>query len=462
MTLKAFINKRLLAIYVVVFIAVLLRVYKTGQLFSFDFDQQAPAIAAYDFFKYHKLTLVGQEISFQGLFLGPLYNWSQFIPYRLCNLLPDCVPYFLTVVSVVTVIFFFLTARKIVGAKAALNASAIWSISFVSIVQDLGPSSNSYLFLSSTILLLSLFKYFGGAQNYLILASFIAGLTVVNFNPVFILTGLIIPVTILIHKRFNIKILFLSGVAFGINFIPLAIFNIRHQNLIFDSLKSFSQQNTGSNNLLLGTYNLFVNILMPFYSNFIFKMANFWSIAFTLFLIFFGLYRLNKKNNRFLIIFPIWIAITFLGLIFYKGHIPDYYFWQTLLPFILLVAIALEKNIVLFLITTILFLYTNISALVNYHSPINYQLKKEAIDFILKDTKRESFNVYYDFPPGLNTGYSYLFKAHGREPIEGGRNLYILTFADPKLFSIEKYKSAFSNKTVIVKTAGFIQVISIK
>ena len=38
--------------------ALFLRLYKIEEIFPFDFDQQVPAEAAFDFFTYHKITLV--------------------------------------------------------------------------------------------------------------------------------------------------------------------------------------------------------------------------------------------------------------------------------------------------------------------------------------------------------------------------------------------------------------------
>ena len=49
-------------------LSILLRFYKITEAFPFDFDQEVPAIAAYNFYKLHKLTIIGQELSFQGFF----------------------------------------------------------------------------------------------------------------------------------------------------------------------------------------------------------------------------------------------------------------------------------------------------------------------------------------------------------------------------------------------------------
>src|SRR3989344_5338565 len=85
-------------------IALIYRLYKINELFPFDYDQEVSAQAAYDFFVFHKLTLIGQELSFQGFFLGPIHNWVQFIPYGINNLPPNWVPVFFLVISLLTLV----------------------------------------------------------------------------------------------------------------------------------------------------------------------------------------------------------------------------------------------------------------------------------------------------------------------------------------------------------------------
>ena len=75
--LKKILHNNLPLLFLLV-IALIIRLYKINELFPFDHDQEVPAQAAYDFFVFHKLSLIGQELSFQGFFLGPIHNWVQF------------------------------------------------------------------------------------------------------------------------------------------------------------------------------------------------------------------------------------------------------------------------------------------------------------------------------------------------------------------------------------------------
>jgi hypothetical protein len=210
-------------------------------------------------------------------------------------------------------------------------------------------------------------------------------------------------------------------------------------------------------------YKVLNNILLPFYANFLFLSPYFLAHFFTLLLIIFGITKIIRTKNKFLWVLPLWIVLNLIGLSLYKGHIPDYYFVSTLVPFILIIAMSISKNLILFIPVTAFFLYQNLNHLLNFSSSLSYKTKKEAVNFVLKDTNNETFNVYYDFPPGLNTGYSYIFKVHGREPMEGGKNLYIFTLVDPQKFNPEKYRSSnLIDKKIKSRNFGFVEVTSIK
>ena len=228
---RAFINKSFasyLPLLIILAISAFMRFVKIWQFFQFDFDQQVPAEAAYDFFINHKLTLVGQELSFQGFFLGPLNNWIQFIPYKLCNLLPDCIPYFYGLISLATGPVLFIAAKKIFDSKTALIASAIYLISVASISAQWNVNSNYFLFLSSVGLLFCANQYLMGKKLYLILGAFIAGLATVNFNPVYLFSTIAFFAASLTKSPRNYLVYLLASASFLINYLPLAIFNFRH------------------------------------------------------------------------------------------------------------------------------------------------------------------------------------------------------------------------------------------
>jgi len=439
-----------------------LRLYKIGQTFQFDYDQEVPARAALEFFVNHKITLVGQELSFEGFFLGPLHNWIQFIPYGFCGLLPDCVPYFYILIGILTIIVLYLAVKKIFDNKTAIIASAIYAISFSAISFEIGVNSNYFLFLSSIGLLFCIYKYFSGSNKFLILGAFIAGIAVVNFNPVFIFSSLAFFLFATIRTNRNILTFAVAGLAFLTNYLPLVIFNFRHGNILWDNFLNFINQNVVAEDYLVRSVFLFKDVLIPFFSYYFFQSGTLFFSLVTLILLVLGIILLIKSKNLLYLFLPVWIIITFFGFTFYKSWIPDYYFQQTLVPLSIIIAFAIRKNFIIFLIFILSFLFINIQANVNYSTVINYKVKKDAINYVINDSKEETFNVYYDMPSQFNTGYSYLFKAYGKNPQEGGKNLYVFEFNESPDYLKLKYQMTFPGKIVYVGFDKFVKITSIK
>lgn len=447
----------------IIFVLAVSTIYHFWELpqgFHFNYDQQIAAEAAYNFLKLGKISLIGQELSFQGFFLGPVHNWVEFIPYSICNLKPDCVPYFFASIGVISVLILYLNLKKMLGNKTAIIVSSIYAFSFKTLGWERGVNSNYFLFLSSLAILFCLHQYYYGKSKYLILGGFISGIATVNFNPVFIFSSIAFFLASLIPKNRQLKIYSLSLVAFFINLLPLFIFNLRHNNLLLSALEKFGQQNIGQADYSSKAINL-TRILISFISDYLFQSASFTFVIFTVMLLLLGSYKVFKNRNKSYYFLPLSFIVAFTGFIPYGGHIPDYYFIQIILPAIILISLALRTNLILFLIFIIAFIFNNFSNLYKYESSLNYQTKKETIKYILLDTKGDSFNVYFQMPPGANTGYSYIFKAYGLIPQEGGNHIYFVEQVDPWSFNLAKYRRSFPNQKITVQTFGYNHVVSI-
>ena len=63
-----------------------LRIYRLEELAGFDFDQEKAAFWIRDFLIHGKISLIGQEISTGGIFIGPLYFYLLSPFYFLLNM----------------------------------------------------------------------------------------------------------------------------------------------------------------------------------------------------------------------------------------------------------------------------------------------------------------------------------------------------------------------------------------
>lgn len=446
---------------IVLFItSLVLRLYRVS-FAPFDHDQQIPAQFAYDFFRLHKASLIGQELSFMGVFLGPLHNTLELIPYGFCKLDPICIPYTYALIGLLIIISLYIIVKNVFNKKTAIVTSIFFSIAYAAINHERVVNSNFFLVLSQGLLLYFLHKYFQNKNYYLPLAAFVCGIAIVNFNPVFIFSALTFAAISLLRRKKELYIYAVSAIAFGINYLPLIVFNLRHQNLLLNNFKFFMEKSAGlpvNLNRILFVAN---DIVLPFYTNFFFQSRHPFYSVITLLLIIVGAKIVLKEKNYYLYL-PLLIIITFVSFIFYQGQVSEYYFWPTLLPVAILVAKALQKNSILLISFLLLFTYSNLNYLYKEESHVNLEIKKEVVRYIEEDTSTKSFKLYNDMPRGLNTGYDYLFKIAKSQPALDGENLYILTFSKPELFDMENYYKTFRNQDINLKVFGYVEVVSVK
>lgn len=431
-------------------------------MFSFDFDQEIAANAAYDFIRSGKLSLIGQELSYPGFFLGPLHNWIQIIPYGFCNLKPDCVPYFFTSIGLLSAYFLYTTVKEMINQKTAIISTLLFLTSSVVIGSERGPSSNYFLFLVSIFMLFCLHKYYQGEKRYLIAGSFLGGLAIVNFNPVFIFTVIAYYICTLFSRKREIKLLIISFFAAFINIVPLLIFNFRHQNLIFNNLMKFLGETNSLEGILIKPFFVFKDITLPYYNNFLFLNNSPVLLLVTFCILLIGSATILKARKAILNFLVIWILCVIFGFTFYNRHISDYYFIQSLLPFIILTAFLLSKNFVVFVLILSAFIYSNIFNLLTFKPAVSYKLKKAVANRVISNSNGERFNVYYNFPRGLNTGYSYLFKFQAKTPEDYSENLYILDFYDSQQFNTFAYYKTYQDKIKKIESIGTMKIITVK
>lgn len=455
-------NRRLIVLGSLFILGLLLRLYRIEEMFVFDYDQEVAANAAYDVIKNHKISLVGQELSFQGFFLGPIHNLIQVIPYGYCQLKPDCVPYFFVSIGIIVGYLFYISLIKIFNPKIAVISTILYLISSVIIGNERTPNSNYFLFLVSTLMLVCLNNFFQGKKLYLILGGFLGGLAVINFNPIFIFTLAAYFITAFIKYKNNLQVIILSIVASLVNIAPLIIFNFRHENILLKSLVSFFVESKSSENIFAKAIFIIKEIALPYFTSFLFNETNLIYLLITLTTLVYGAYLTIKSRRLVSLFLLIWVSVTILGFTFYKRHIPDYYFIQTLPAFIILVAIVLSKKVLYFIPIISMFLYSNIFNLLNSNNGLGYKFKKDVVTFLISDSRGEDFNVYRNFPMGLDTGYSYLFKAYEKTPKDFSKNLYILDLFDDKIFSTSEYFKTFNNKIKKIIVIGPMKILIIK
>jgi len=464
----AFISKRTIFILLAAFIVSIFlytRLHNFENRYSFDHDAEQTANAAWKIIVEKKPILIGQETSVGGLFVGPFLWWIQTAAMYLGHLNPISLGYLGVVASFATLIMFFLVTSEISNRWQALLASFLYVISTRLIIFDLSGIALTYIMLYTLIFLWLSIKIF--VQNKIHFFPVLAFLTSIAFHIHFSLLLLIpiIAVLIILQKpAIPKKYLFHSAILFLFPLFTFVLFDLRHDFLITNKLINFaSTQNETSSFRIFQTTSTQFSFLIE---SIFFKTKYF--VLFFFLLIGYFIYLMRKQGREKLLYLLLLLLFLPLALLwFYKGSIPEYYFLPTVPIFMIIAGFVysdiFKKSRLLFAVVLGLSIFYNLNNFKEIReNSQSFNIKLKIVDSVISDSGPDSFNIYYQMPPGIDKGYRYLFKWRGHAPQEDGKNLYILEFINPNEFQIEKYLKTYPQKKVLVQPIGFVHIVSVK
>lgn len=431
-------------------LAAFLRLYKLPEMVPFGFDQEYAANFAYSV-KEYPIRLIGQPLSVEGLFMGPLYFYFLTPFFFATNLHPLGGFIGSIVLGLVTILAYFFVIKEVFGTKAALLASFLRGILFIKILDDWGMTP---AFTSDLIVLLTLFcfyKYWHGNLKYLIPLGFIFGFYT-SFHPIHFPFYLVFLIILLVKKKIpDIKTTLTSIIAFIIPIVPLIIFEILRKfydvSTLIGLLSGGAQGREGKDisfflkfltTDLFKTFRLdFINgdlsvILLALILSFlVWKKIGFWKDKFHI--TFFGLS---------FIIFLIYYTVI------YPGHVPEYYFLAvTTLGFIYAVAtlslLFSKRSLATVLIVFLIYLtFLNIRDLVyrwnDQNSGSLFHRENIVKEILRRQPKEQEFYVSYIKLLGWNFGFDYFFKLSGQIPQTREAKPPVYTIVVPKSLVDEK------------------------
>ena len=411
MSLAKVINSRTVLIFVLIVVAVFFRIYQLNDRYIFDWDQEDDALKVTEMISSHKPRLIGPRVANEsGFFVGP-FHYYFLTPFFLAfkgN--PYAGAYATIFVAVVTTLVIYILVSKIYSSKIAFLSAIFYAASSSVISWNV-----IYTPMLSIIIFYLCYLLLNGRKNILPILFFIYSF---SLNTHLVPATLIIPilVSIIISRvKPNPKQVLLSVFLFIIPFIPLIIFDLRHDFINFLSLRNF----------ILSPKQSFETIHLLFLRsfwrsiNFVFLTNPTLIIITRIFIILVSLYEIFKTRNSKLRIFLLsWVLAPLLILSIYRGNIPEYYYGTTII--ILPILIALFFNRIKFrfinLIIVLLFLMAQFQYFNTKTSAITLKNKLNLTKYLVNQNQDKIFNLSYDLPTGVNSGFGYLFKYLGREP----------------------------------------------
>ncbi len=410
-----------------------LRVYRIDIVLGFYFDQGRDALVIWDLWHKGELFLVGPTTGIAGIFRGPYYYFLIAPFYLLSGGNPVLPSVFLSLTTMVAVVFVYYLGTKALDRTTGLFAAIIASISFNLVIASRWLSNPTPMFLLSMVLVWGMLKVTEGKKWAWPVIAAASGLSLFNFGSageVYYFAALGIFFVWQWKNRPDKKNFILSIILFVLTFAPLVLFDLKHDGILRNNISKFLFTDKS---FAFPTWRFVWDKLDFYYEVFTNKIFNgryfvekiiFYAVAASFF------FYLGKlfKNKVIKILLLLFVSVC-AGLVFFQGNfgnIYDYYLTGYYLIFVLLFSLPLSMLFrtwpgKLFVLYFFYLFLTNNADVLKYKLSDNCdgpnsiclvnQLK--AVDWVYKDAKDRPFNVDVYVPPVIPYAYDYLFLWRG-------------------------------------------------
>lgn len=398
----------------IISLGLFLRLYNLPNSISFAWDQERDAFTIKQIIVDKKLTLIGPRVvNDNGFMLGPYFFYILLPFYLITNLNPSAIIFFVATYSFIFLISSFFILKKIFSQNIAYIFIFIWSVLPLAISIDTiswNPLLVPFLFIFLLYLLNTL--DFNKIKNWLLLGFYLGFSFNIHVQLIILsFTAFVFLLIKILKKDFFKNIIFLF-IGFITSFLPLLIFDLRHNFLNLNLFLNFFKSGSSAKNFLA-----FIPVWTNYFSSLFLIKSQFLSILFWLILALI-LFFLSKKNNLNKVLFFTWL---FFPLIFiFYGKRPSEYYFNFCLPIMVLVfsqlIIKIKSKIIFIILFLVIFL--SICFKIQETNIDSYSLanKIAVIKHISKTVGNSKFNLSYTVPIGQNSGFSYLLDFYKIKP----------------------------------------------
>lgn len=398
-------------------IALFSKTYHLERMYQLGWDQDRDANVVWEILKNKNLTLIGpRAVGPDGFFLGPIWYYLLVPFYFLFGMDPIAAPLFGLFVGLATTIAVYVFAKKWFDTNTAVISSLFWATLADRMVW------NPILIPIFTLVIIFLLRgVLSRQKRYLIWLFIVFGLSLqIHFQAVFFVVPIFFGLCILLYRRIlPIKELLLGVLSFFLTFLPLILFDIRHDYINTNSFLGFFSGTSGGLNLAhsFSTYLKYIISVfpVPFEAH-----EEFYLLLFAVSII--GI-LIGKIGSVFKTILLSILLLPPIAFSFYGGNLSEYYYSLCMIPMTLGLAIVLAKIFNLSFIgkffamlCLFLLLIQRTDALFDTFEQRSLFYKRQAVKMIVEQKMDPVFNVSYSAPFNEDTGFRYLFKYYGRLP----------------------------------------------
>lgn len=432
-----------LILFAILLFGFLLRAYRLSEMVGFDFDQEYAAIFAQTVLQVYPIKLIGQGLSVQGLFMGPLYFYYLVPFFAISHLHPIGGFIGSVLLGVMSIAIYFFVFRYMFDTTTGLIAAFLRATLFEKIFHDwaMTPSYSSDIAVLLTWLFF--YKYWQGDYKYLVPLGFVFGMYT-SFHPVHFPLYLVFLAIVLIRRKIpSFKLLILSIIAFIIPLMPLILFEYFHNFLEIKLLFSLKKTSTAEVKNI-STLIEYVGIMFhyPTYVLGIFvpsALKNLVSLV-----VWGGIVTLMLKKVEIFkesfhqIALPLTASIFLLYYWFLPTHVPEYYFIGAEIFFLIYSIITIRfilKKVPLggMLILVFIFISNFFTLYTHWQEPNKVSLynKVAIIKKIAELEPDNKMNLYYDTDAGQQYGLGYLQRLYHIDA-KGGEKVKTYIIVIPK------------------------------
>ncbi len=438
MKLKKFLihNWEVITLVILLLAAFVLRSHRLTTDLLFHRDQGLHSLSIWQIWHERKISLLGHPSDVTGLIHSPVYYFLMAPAYAFFKGSPVAASLFQVSIEVLSLPFFYLAIKKLFNRKVALSTLLIYAVSYGWISYSRWLVNVTPIIPLTHLLLFFIVNDKTSKQKTwrLFAISLLVGI-ITQLNAA--VGTFLLPLIIWLYRKpFSLKKLAIILIGFFLPALPLLVFELRHNFVLFQSFIRFSKssdQGLGfSLSTLWGNLRVYLKELQHVFS---FPLGVISTGFFVL-----GLFKINKNKHSGLIYS--FLLIPFLSLlIFQRGAIS--FFYISLLPLstaVIIYGLFQLKDKIAWLILSLV-VALNIYHLPRIYQPTNalipigsnnlitIQDRKNIIDWVYKTADGQQFSLwYYTIPYYQEEVWDYMF----------------LYYAQPKYGYLPEKTSGFS------------------
>ena len=413
----------ILLCFCVLALSAFFRFYNLEKWTSFGMDQEYQAFIAGNIATGLHFPLIGVNASDTGLYLGPLFSYLTALTYVFFGGDPIGWSVLASLWGVGTTLAVILISRKMFSNKVAVFAGVFYASSFLISFYERQYWNPTPIPLLSLLIGFFLYRFLKQKKHSLIHLSFVFAVALQCHLSILVFLPVILYFVIGNRRHIDRGELKISLLVLILSFVPVVLFDTRHNYQNLSALANFILRASGSLNIpALGErFSEFISLIgrivwVPFFPDLSVESGFLLLACFFLIAI-----RHHRQKFSFQVISSVFVA-TLGVLLFYNRTVFEYYYLYLFPWFSIAFALALSyidrKHHGLIISTSILisFVGLNLGTLFTAQKTFQYREKIQMIHYVKENVGNKPYILQAIGGCEKFGGYRYLFDYYHKTP----------------------------------------------